>query len=425
VTAHWLAARGWFAVVGPVRRGTEALFRAAARRHLRRLDATDNSRAQIRTLLGLVHKARGTRFGRAHDFARIRTLDDYRRLVPVRTAPALWRDYWHPAFPKLDGVTWPGPLPLVAEPAAAEPLPPVALAAELCAARGAAVRTAVALAAHARPRARLLAGTLLFLGGEATVTAVGPGARLGHAEALTAQGVPRMLRPYARVTPGWGGTADGPAGTSLREVAARSASLPVTALVGPAARVARFLDLVREASGRALPRAWGGLAAVLVGGPDAPALARVRQEVGPGPVVLQTRFRPEGPVAVEDPRHGLPRLLADHGVFFEFLPAGHGGDPAGPRRALGEVEPGVVYELAVTTPAGWWSCRTGQGVVFERRDPPLVHFVPLPRPAAVTPPRAVPAAAPPPAPRPRTFDIPAAPPESFVRSLWSARADRG
>src|SRR5205823_4317791 len=95
-------------------------------------------------------------------------------------------------------------------------------------------------------------------------------------------GPPALRR---RVGGGRAGAAGGPAGTSLREIAARCASLPVTALVGPAARVARFLDLVRGEAGGTLPRAWHGLAAVLVGGPDAPALARVRQDVGPGPVV--------------------------------------------------------------------------------------------------------------------------------------------
>ena len=72
------------------------------------------ARCQKRTLLGLVHKAHTTRFGRDHDFRRIRDIQDFRRLVPLRTPLDLWREYWQPAFPYLDDVSWPGPIPYLA-----------------------------------------------------------------------------------------------------------------------------------------------------------------------------------------------------------------------------------------------------------------------------------------------------------------------
>src|SRR5262249_6638316 len=42
--------------------------------------------------LGLVHRARRSRFGREHDFARVRTPEDYRRLVPLRPPGQLVRE---------------------------------------------------------------------------------------------------------------------------------------------------------------------------------------------------------------------------------------------------------------------------------------------------------------------------------------------
>src|SRR5207253_6853955 len=104
----------WLADSRLARRVVDTLFRAKARRRIVELDRQSLARCQNRTLLGLVHKAHTTRFGRDHDFRRIRTLGDFQRLVPLRTPAELWREYWQPAFPNLAGSTWPGPIPYLA-----------------------------------------------------------------------------------------------------------------------------------------------------------------------------------------------------------------------------------------------------------------------------------------------------------------------
>src|SRR4051794_18902318 len=96
------------------RRVVDTIFRPRARRRIGDLDHQLGGQCQNRTLLGLVHKAHCTRFGRDHDFRRIRNVADFQRLVPLRTPAELWREYWQPAFPNLDGATWPGPIPYLA-----------------------------------------------------------------------------------------------------------------------------------------------------------------------------------------------------------------------------------------------------------------------------------------------------------------------
>ena len=142
-------------------------------------------------------------------------------------------------------------------------------------------------------------------------------------------------------------------------------------------------------------------------------------------LLLETRFLPGGPVAVEDPRHGCPRLFFDHGVYFEFTPAEEANEPAPTRHGLAEVEPGVVYEMVVSTPAGVWACRTGIAVCFERREPPLLRFVEMTFPApdgrkVFTRPEC-----PTQAPHRQIAGIPAGPPERLVHTPWSTPADRG
>src|SRR6516225_6685147 len=94
-----------------IRRAADFAFGRYARRRALALDRLDAADEQRRTLLRLVRHARHTRFGREHDFHRLRTVADYQRRVPLRDYDAFWRDYWQPAFPQLGDVTWPGLIP--------------------------------------------------------------------------------------------------------------------------------------------------------------------------------------------------------------------------------------------------------------------------------------------------------------------------
>src|SRR5205807_6780563 len=104
----------WLAETRLARSVADTIFRGRARSRILELDQHAFVRSQTRTLLGLVHRAHKTRFGRDHDFPRIRTASDFQRLVPLRTPAELWREYWQPAFPNLAGATWPGPIPYLA-----------------------------------------------------------------------------------------------------------------------------------------------------------------------------------------------------------------------------------------------------------------------------------------------------------------------
>lgn len=119
--ARWLSR---LADVPLLRRVMEPLAAARNRRHLVRLNQLRADRAQLRTLLTLVHRARGTPVARDHDFARVRTPADFRRLVPLDATPT----------PN------------------AEPRLPAA-----------ALRTAMALVQQARPATRFLDSSLVWV----------------------------------------------------------------------------------------------------------------------------------------------------------------------------------------------------------------------------------------------------------------------
>jgi hypothetical protein len=196
-----------------------------------------------------------------------------------------------------------------------------------------------------------------------------------------------------------------------------------------------------------LERVWPHLSAVLCFQTDSdPIPAGLQAELGGVPQVVQTLLRPEGPIAVRDPRHQAWRLLTDHGSFFEFLPAEQAHERGVPRLGLDEIEPGRPYEIALSAPTGtWgvWACRIGLRLVFEEGSPPRQRGEarpPLVRELTVIPSLArasglweggsgMPAAhrslPPPRAAHRQNGDSRAGRPESSARTPWSKPADRG
>jgi hypothetical protein len=350
----------------------DALLRARGRAEIARLDRQSPARCQLRVLRGLLHEATATPFGRSHDFRRIHTEADFRRLVPLRSAAELQR----------------------------LPSPPTVFDGGKALRQNvrAAWRTALALIVDARPQSRLLSGRLAFLGGP------------------EAAGLPWLARPYS-VESADVATAD------------RLARMPMTCIAGSADRIVSVLDQVRWITGCEQPaELWPHLTAVLYSrtSPQDDWAPQLRELLGEKVLLLETCFLPEGPVAVEDARRGRLALLFDHGVYFEFTPVSEAGNPEPTRHGLNEVEPGVVYEIAMSSPAGVWACRTGWAVRFERRDPPLFQLVATPAPAVAEGRKVLTSLpSPPQAPHRQIVGIPAVPPEKFAHTLWSTHADRG
>jgi hypothetical protein len=386
----WNTLLQWCVDTYYIRQITDAILRARSRYLLGRFEQQRPAHAQANTLAGLVHRAQSTRFGRDHDFRRIRTVADFRRLVPLRTAAELERLHGQATRP----FPWAAP-------------------AHVDGTRQA-LKLALAFVIAARPSARLLTGCTLILGEDLPLcTEEGEGG-LSLRPARGVLGLPRLLRPYALL-----------AREATSEVAVHAARLPLTCLVGSPYQIANLFERAREMSGRdRVTDIWPRLAAVLPTRPLSAALrSQLREDAGPNPVVLEMCVRPEAVLAIEDPRYDSPRLLHHQGLFLEFVPADEADHPHAARLGFDEVTTDVVYEVAVTTAAGMWACRAGCSVVFKRLDPPLVSFVetrrPLPRRTdlvAVTSPTQL--------PHPQSAGTGAARPGTIVHSPWSASADQ-
>ena len=342
-----------------VRRSVDTVFHSRARRRVAELDSESMTRCQERILRGLVHQAAATRFGREHDFRRIRSPRDFRRLVRLRTLADFCQDYWQPTCSASPNNTWPGEVESFASAGASSdgtlqvPITPASVASHVSAAA-----TALSFIACDRSRAHLLLGQLLYLGPQGDAPDPLAMSVLAHA--------PRAIRHYIASRSG---------NTVLKAVYDQ---VPVTCVIGEAKQLSRLFRSLLQATGRdGISDLFPRLAAIMYNGtPRDKERAELRDLVGNEQVLLlQSWHRPEAPLAVEDPNWGHLRLLADSGVFFEFVPQQELSSTEPVRHGLDEVVPGVQYEVAISSPAGVWACLTGERVEFKRRQPPLLERV--------------------------------------------------
>lgn len=365
-----------------VRRAVDAVFGQYARRRVRRLDRRSAAALQHDTLLRLVRHAAATRFGRDHGFASVRSVTDFQRRVPLREYEQFWKDYWQPAFPHLDDVTWPGRIPYFAlssgTTSGSTKYIPVSRA--MVASNRKAGLTALALFLAAHPGTPLFGGRIFFLGGSTDLSPFGPpndGPPVlgGDLSGIAAREVGDLLRPYTFPPLDLALLRDWERKVQL--LAERGAELPVTVLGGVPSWLLLFFERLRQVTGKEhVADVWPMLRLVVHGGTRFdPYAALFRRLIGSDAVYfLEVYPASEGFVAAEDPRHGLLRLLPDHRVFFEFVPVEDLGADRPTRHTVADLEPGVQYAVVLTTCAGLWGYVLGDTVGFEKREPPLLRF---------------------------------------------------
>ena len=368
-----------------LRRGADALFTGYARRRVRQIDIQKTSDVQSNSLLSLVRRAQNTRFGRDHDFARIRTVVDFQTRVPLRDYDAFWNDYWRSAFPGLTEVTWPGTVPYLALSSGTTTgtTKYIPVSRQMLASNRRAALTSLSWFRAAFPGKRLFTGRMFFLGGSTDLQQLPlpqPGPRpvtvlAGDLSGIAAREVPALLRPYSYPPLDLALMRDWQ--EKLDQLCDRSQHLPITLVSGVPSWLLVLFERLLQLTGRdKLIDVWPTLQVIVHGGTSfEPYRSLFRRIVGSDSVqFLETYPASEGFIAAEDPRYRSLRLIPDHQVFFEFVPVEDLGHTRPTRHTAAEVVPGLQYAVVLTTCAGLWSYVVGDTVCFERRDPPLLRF---------------------------------------------------
>lgn len=354
------------------------LLRAYAAWRRRRLATEDPAAAQERTLLRLVRRARHTRFGRAHQFDRIDSVAAFQARVPLRRYEDLWRDWWQPGFPVLTDVCWPGTVPYFAATSGTTSgvTKYIPVSRDMAAANRRAVLDIFTHHLAAHPDSRVLAGRNFMLGGSTALTREAAGVYSGDLSGIAANEIPwwacrRYFPPRElALIADWERKMDALAPASLEA--------DIRTLSGTPSWVLLFLARVAALRPEVPPRStswYPDLELFIHGGVNfAPYMAQF-EAIFAGSRVDMREVYPasEGFLAIADRGYGEGlRLLADNGLFLEFVPADAIDSPGAPRHWLGNVECGVNYAVVVSSNAGLFGYVLGDTVRFVDRRPPRV-----------------------------------------------------
>lgn len=345
------------------------LLRATSARRIARVERLDPAATQARLLRRLLRRAAGTRFGRAHGFAGIRSVADYQARVPLRRYEDFWRDWWQPAYPALVDVTWPGRVPYFAlssgtTSGATKRIP---VTAPMMRGNRQAALDVLAWHLHRHPRSAVFGGLSFMLGGSTALERVAPGVRQGDLSGIAAAEVPVLLRgwsfppPEIALIPDWD-----------RKLAALAEATPASAIRVLSGTPSWLLVLLQRLAERHGSPPLPGLELLVHGGVAwAPYRDRLRPLLPPGCATREVYPASEGFVALADRGDGEGlRLTLDAGAFWEFVPLAELDAPNPVRHWAETIETGLDYAVVVTSCAGLWSYVLGDTVRFIDRAPP-------------------------------------------------------
>ncbi len=348
------------------------LFRLYAERRRRYLEQLDTAAAQAQGLRQLIAQARQTRFGHDHHFEKINDVVDYQRRVPLRRYEDFLAEYWRPIFPMLTNVTWPGRISFFAlsSGTASGATKTIPVSRAMVRANRRAALDVLVWHLASRPHGQPLAGKTLILGGSTALTRLAKGVHSGDLSGIAAKTIPFWARPYTMPGSKLALLADWD--EKLERIAAAAIHEPIRVLSGTPSWLILLFERILALRGGKGP-AFSELELLIHGGVAfAPYADRFADYLrATGAATREVYAASEGFIAVadRDPGEGL-RLLADNGIFFEFVPVEELSSPRPTRHWLGNLETGIHYAVVLSTNAGLWSDVIGDTVRFVDRHPP-------------------------------------------------------
>lgn len=324
---------------------------------------------QHKIFLGLIDKAKDTTFGRDHDFADIKTYEDFKRKVPIRDYEQL-RSYIDRVTTGEEDVMWPGkPLYLTKTSGTTSGVKYIPISKESMPTHIEAARNALLSYIHETGKADFLDGKMIFLQGSPEL-AEKAGIPTGRLSGIVAHHVPGYLQknrlPSYEINciEDWEEKVDA--------IVQETANEDMRLISGIPPWCQMYFDrLSAVGNGKKIKDIFPNFKLFVYGGVNyEPYRKRIEESIGFAIDTIETYPASEGFIAFQDSQKdkGL-LLLANSGVFYEFIPADEYFNDQPTRISLKDVELDKNYALIMNTNAGLWGYSIGDTVKFVSKNP--------------------------------------------------------
>ncbi|MDN3588449.1 GH3 auxin-responsive promoter family protein [Pedobacter aquatilis] len=324
---------------------------------------------QHKILQKLISSAQATDFGKDHQFSSIKSYADFKQNVPVRDYEGL-KTYIDKVVEGAENVLWPGkPLYFAKTSGTTSGVKYIPLSKESMPEHIKAARNAILTYINETGKTDFVNGKMIFLQGS-PVLAMKHGVNVGRLSGIVAHHVPNYLQKnrlpsyQTNCIEDWEQKVDAIVEETLQE--------NMTLISGIPPWVQMYFDKLSEkANGKKIKDIFKNFSLFIYGGVNfEPYRAKIEQSIGKKIDSIETYPASEGFIAYQDSQKakGL-LLLADAGIFYEFIPADEYYNENPTRLSLGEVELNTNYALILNTNAGLWGYSIGDTIKFVSKNP--------------------------------------------------------
>jgi len=324
---------------------------------------------QQKTFTKLVSDARGTVFGKEHQFENIRTYDDFKKQVPVRDYEEL-RSYIERVTNGEENILWPGkPLYLTKTSGTTSGVKYIPISKESMPGHIKSARNALLSYVHETGNAVFLDGKLIFLQGS-PVLGNKSGIETGRLSGIVAHHIPpylqknRMPSYEVNCIEDWEQKVDAIVNETNSEDMRLISGIPPWCQM-------YFDRLSAKNGGRKIKEIFPNFKLFVYGGVNyEPYRARIEESIGFAIDSIETYPASEGFIAFQDSQKDKSLLLqVDSGIFYEFIPVDEYFNDNPTRISLKDIELNKNYALILNTNAGLWGYSLGDTVKFTSKNP--------------------------------------------------------
>ncbi|MBS1730804.1 MAG: GH3 auxin-responsive promoter family protein [Bacteroidetes bacterium] len=316
----------------------------------------------------LVKSARGTVFGKDHDFASIKSYDDFRLKVPVSDYEEL-KKYIELIKEGKQNILWKGkPIYFAKTSGTTSGVKYIPITKESIANHINTARDALLCYIAQTGNAGFTDGKMIFLSGSPTLERIG-GIPTGRLSGIVNHHIPRYLRSNQLPTFETNCIEDWE--TKLDKIVEETLGQNMTLISGIPPWMQMYFDRLQEKTGKKIMDIFPNLSLIVQGGVNFdPYKKRLFESIGKKVDYIELYPASEGFIAFQD-RPGEEGLLlnTNSGIFYEFIPVEEmiKGNPN--RISLKDVEIGKNYVLIINSNAGLWGYNLGDTIKFVSKNP--------------------------------------------------------
>lgn len=316
----------------------------------------------------LLHKAKNTAYGRAHNFAAIKTPEDFRNKVKISDYEAV-RPYVERILKGESDVLWPGkPLYFAKTSGTTSGAKYIPLTKESMPYHISAARNAILNYIAESGNAKFIDGKMIFLQGSPELSEKN-GILFGRLSGISAHFVPNYLQKNRM--PSWETNCIEDWETKINAIVEETMNENMSVISGIPSWVQTYFEKLHQKTGKTIKEIFPNFDLFIYGGVNyEPYRTKFEELIGQQLPSIELYPASEGFFAYQDQQDAEGMLLLlNAGIYYEFIEAEKFYEENPKVYEIGEVKKDVNYVMIISTNAGLWRYNVGDTVMFTSTSP--------------------------------------------------------